>query len=168
MYFFSFMYVFRFRKNILNGVPYISPSDFVQESSTLSLIVREANFKFWMNWSTLRRLLRFFIMQSTVYWFFIYRFQFRIYKFGIFIYFSSKKQSYFNEQGGEVDFIFKEGQGITIEEIGINSNSVEGEDIAAYRCQEIKSNAKGKIGDFILLICCMIVEGSNIHQNSVN
>ena len=78
-----------------------------------------------------------------------------------------KGRKNFSKLGGGVGLIFKEGQGITIEEIDINSNSIEGEDIAAYRCQGIKGNAKEKIGDFILIVCYMTVEGPNVNQNSV-
>ena len=44
-WFFRFKYVFHFRINVLNGVPYISASDFVQVSLAPSLIVWEMNFK---------------------------------------------------------------------------------------------------------------------------
>ena len=40
----------------------------------------------------------------------------------------------------------------------------KGEDFVIYKCQEIKGNKYGKVGELLIIVCYMTVEGLNVEE----
>ena len=77
----------------------------------------------------------------------------------------SKSREKFSRLGGGIGIIYDETKVFLIEEMELNTNKVEGEDIAAYRCQGTKEYSKSKNRDFIIIVAYMSVEGLKSEEN---
>ena len=67
-------------------------------------------------------------------------------------------------QGGGIGIIYNHSKGLSLEQLDINKEEIEGEDIAVFKSHGLRG--KGKERDLIIIVCYMTVEGPNAIENN--